>query len=342
MKKSSTIILALLFVLCLTLSISSISMSAKVTDNECDTYIDTDLDSFDSLKYLDSFDVSDFSGKEINTIDIASLKYPNNTVAISNSDFMISDELLTELYNIINEYGASSSFYIVSLEDGMTIAYNIDKKYETASSIKAPYALYIYKEIAKGNINPKQKIEYKEKYFNPGTGVVKKSEFGTEFTVEDLLYYSLFESDNIAHEMLHGTFGVKGYNEMLKNIGTKELYLTLASAWGYTSARSAALIWQDIYNFSITNSEGIELLNILSTAKYNYFKEIRPEIQSAGKAGFASRDVLETGIVFDNHPYIAIAMANRGGKTGAYTQVIKLIRTMDKIMQEYDTYLKGN
>ena len=273
-----------------------------------------------------SFDVQDFSGKEINTIDIASLKYTNNTISTTNTDFKISNELTNEIYNLIHSYGASASFYIVSLDDGMTIGYNVDRKFETASSIKAPYALYLYHEVAKGNIDLNQKLVYKERYYNPGTGVVKRSPFGTEYTIKDLIYYSLYESDNIAYEMLG-------------NLGTKELYLTASNPWGYTSCRSAALIWQDIYNFSITDSEGIELLNILSTGKYNYYKEVMPEIESASKTGFAKKDVVETGIVFDDHPYIAIAMANKGGNIGAYTEVIRLIKVMNKVMLEYNNYL---
>ncbi len=335
MRKREFIFISILFIICITLSISSISMSYSKKEDPSSLSNPNPNNQLNTF----SFDVQDFSGKEINTIDIASLKYTNNTISTTNTDFKISNELTNEIYNLIHSYGASASFYIVSLDDGMTIGYNVDRKFETASSIKAPYALYLYHEVAKGNIDLNQKLVYKERYYNPGTGVVKRSPFGTEYTIKDLIYYSLYESDNIAYEILHGNFGVKGYNEMLRNLGTKELYLTASNPWGYTSCRSAALIWQDIYNFSITDSEGIELLNILSTGKYNYYKEVMPEIESASKTGFAKKDVVETGIVFDDHPYIAIAMANKGGNIGAYTEVIRLIKVMNKVMLEYNTYL---
>lgn len=335
MRKREFIFISILFIICITLSISSISMSYSKKEDPSSSSNPNPNNQLNTF----SFDVQDFSGKEINTIDIASLKYTNNTISTTNTDFKISNELTNEIYNLIHSYGASASFYIVSLDDGMTIGYNVDRKFETASSIKAPYALYLYHEVAKGNIDLNQKLVYKERYYNPGTGVVKRSPFGTEYTIKDLIYYSLYESDNIAYEILHGNFGVKGYNEMLRNLGTKELYLTASNPWGYTSCRSAALIWQDIYNFSITDSEGIELLNILSTGKYNYYKEVMPEIESASKTGFAKKDVVETGIVFDDHPYIAIAMANKGGNIGAYTEVIRLIKVMNKVMLEYNTYL---
>ena len=310
---------------------------------ECDKnkITDSTITDFDALNYMNSFDVADLGEMDINVVDIASKVYTNGVITVTDSEFKISDGLLNNIYTTINDYGVSSSFYIVSLNDGMSVGYNVDTRFETASSIKAPYALYIYKEIDNGNIDPNQEIVYEEKYYNKGTGVIKKSDFGTVYTVRDLVYYSLFESDNIAHAMLHKNFGVKGYNNMLSNLGTKQLYLTAANPWGYTSARSAALVWQEIYNFSIKSDEGITFLNILSNGKYNYFKEVMPSIPSASKTGFASKDVVETGIVFGNQPYIAIAIANKGGSIGAYTQVLKLVSHMNDIMNEYNSYLKA-
>lgn len=340
MNKQYVTIVLLLFV-CAILSFSLLSKESSAVSLECENSDVTSsiVTDFDALNYMDSFDVSDFGEMKINTIDIASKSYTANTISVADSNFKISDELLNEINSTISSYGASSSFYIVSLNDGMSIGYNVDKRFETASSIKAPYALYVYKEIDAGKVDPNQQIVYEEKYYNKGTGIIKKADFGTSYTVRDLVYYSLFESDNIAHGMLHRTFGVKGYNNMLKNLGTKQLYLTAGNPWGYTSARSAALVWQEIYNFSIKSDEGITFLNILSNGKYNYFKEVMPSIPSASKTGFASKDVVETGIVFGNQPYIAIAIANKGGNIGAYTQVLKLVSHMNDIMNEYDKYL---
>lgn len=345
MNNKPSIIVILLVVTCCTLAMCLVTSRASYSkpDDETCTSIDkvtAGKGDFSVLnKNVKSFDVADFAEASINTIDINSKEYASNTIAIADSDFRISDELLENIYGTINSYGSSTSFYIVSLNDGMSVAYNIDKGYETASSIKAPYALYLYEEMAKGNIDGNSLIEYQERHYNKGTGVVKKADFGSTFAVKDLIYYSIFESDNVAHTMLHNTFGVSGYNNFLRNLGTKQLYLTASNPWGFTSARSAALIWQEIYNFSIREELGIEFLNILSDAKYNYFKEIMPDIPSAGKAGFASYDVVETGIVFDKSPYIGIAIANRGGNIGAYSQVLKMISHMNDIMIEYNNYI---
>lgn len=340
MKKKSYNIVILMILVCLVLSFSLFTIKMMPKDNkESNPNNDTNVNK-DYFNYKDSFEVSDGYNNKISTVDIRSKQYDNNVISIRDTNFKISDDLLNELYDIVNNYGAASSFYIVSLNDGMSIGYNVDKPFETASSIKAPYALYVYREIANGNIDPDRKIVYEPKYYNSGTGVVKESEFGTPFTVRQLVYHSINDSDNVAHTMLHYNFGVNGYNQMLKNLGTEQLYLSASNPWGFTSSRSAALIWQDAYNFSLESEEGITLMNVFCNAKYNYFKEIMPDIPSASKTGFARRDALETGIVFDENPYIAIAIANKGGNYGSYTQLLKLIIGMNDIMNEYNEYLK--
>ena len=284
------------------------------------------------------FDVADYIGEEFTPIDINSKNY-NEGISILDSNFQISSKLLNTINEEIANYGAPTSFYILSLKDGMTIGYNVDKYFETASSIKAPYSFYIYKEIANGNIDKNKTLTYTKSDYKTGTGIIKNSDIGTEYTIEQLVNYSLQESDNVAHNMLHKEFGVTGYNEMLKNLGTKYLYLTPNNIWSYTSCRSSALIWQEIYKFSYESPEGINFMNILANGKYNYFKEIIPNKLSASKTGFASKDVIETGIVFDKeYPYIAIAIANKGGKIGAYTEVLKLINYINDIMNEYIKY----
>lgn len=333
-KKSNILLILVNLIVC----VSSIIIAKNITKPSYATNDTTTKIVFNEDKIEDKFDVSDFSGTEIKNIDIVNKEYKPNELSILDSQFTISEKTLNKFYEIVNSYGAGTSLYIVSLNDGMSIGYNVDKAFETASSIKAPYALYIYKEIAKGNIDGNSKMAYQPQYYNKGTGIIKNSDFGTEYTIKQLVYYSLTESDNIAHQMLHKNFGVKGYNDMLSSLGCKQLYLTSGNPWGFTSARSAALVWQDIFNFSLNDETGIEFLNILSNGKYNYFKEVMPSIPSASKTGFASKDVVETGIVFDKTPYIGIAIANKGGNIGAYTEVLKLVSVMNKIMNEYNTY----
>ena len=182
-----------IFVLALVIGVLSLSLYS-IKFSSANTCL-SEVDNTSSENISQSFDVSDFSGANVNTIDIPSISYDYNQISVRGSDFRISDDLQAKIMDAINSYGASSSFYIVSLNDGMSVGYNIDKQYETASSIKAPYALYVYEEIAKGNINPDQEFEYTSNFYNKGTGIIKNSDFGTKYNVRQLVYYSLTESD---------------------------------------------------------------------------------------------------------------------------------------------------
>lgn len=335
------VIVVTLCVTCSFMGLFSYSISQRnkdVVNTETDDTVSKNQSDFDNISNNYSFEVNDFSGSKINTIDINSKVYTPNVITVLDSDFKISPELEAEIYETINSYGASSSFYIVSLDDGMSIGYNIDKRYQTASSIKAPFALSIQREIAKGNIDGNMLLTYQERHHSIGSGVVKNSQFGTQFTVNDLIKYSLHESDNVAHIMLHSYLGVKVHNQHMNNLGAGVLALSPSSPWGFITPRSSALVWQDIYNFAIEDPEGVKFMNILANGKYNYFKEVMPGVPSAAKAGFADYDVVETGIVFDDKPYIAIVIANKGGNRGAYTQVLQLISQMNDVMNEYKTY----
>ena len=95
MKKSQNIIIAILFIICITLSISSISMSANIKESNTSNKNHNSLN-IDPTSNTFPFDVSDFSGKEINTIDIAAKKYQNNT-NINNSTIFLKI-LKKELY----------------------------------------------------------------------------------------------------------------------------------------------------------------------------------------------------------------------------------------------------
>ena len=337
-KQNQLVIFLNLFVCILTVVVAKFILVPAYANKEEVKYVPYDQD-FDISEHDFAFDVSDNAYTDLSYVDIVNMNFGSG-ISVVGSDFKISDDTMARLRYVIDNYGASTSFLIVSLDGKIAVGYNVDRQFETASSIKAPYAFYIYREIANGNINPNSEITYTPRFYNKGTGVVKFYDYGTNFTVKQLLFYSLNDSDNIAHMLLHGTYGARGYNAMLRELGTKQLYLTEGNPWGFTSARSAAIVWQGMYNFSIQSPEGIELMNILSNGKYNYYKEVMPDIPSASKTGFALKDVVETGIVFDERPYLAIAMANKGGNYSAYSEVLKLISCMNDIMHEYNEYAK--
>ena len=273
-------------------------------------------------------------------LDLVSLETNETNFEIVNNDFVIPEDLMSDLTNTVKNYKEGSSFLVVSLTDGMAFGYDIDKSYSSASTIKAAYALYLYKLVAAGKANLNDEISYEAKFYNKGTGTVKDSLYGTKYTVKDLIYQMIHESDNSAYLMLLNKYKWDGFNEMLDDLGTPEVHLSNISRWGKLSCRSSAIIWQEIYRFSKTDEEGKELYDLLLNAKYNYYKEVMPDVVSASKTGFTETVVHETGIIMDEtNPYIMIILTNTGGNmSNAYNQVKTTISKIAPIMQKYDEF----
>ena len=272
-------------------------------------------------------------------LDLVSMD-TTDTIKATNTEFTIPQNLLDDLNNTISSYPYGSSFLVVSLKDGMTFGYDIDKAYSSGSTIKAAYALYVYKLIADGKASLDDTETYQAKFYNKGTGNIKNSAYGTVYKVKDLLYEMIHESDNVAYLMLLNKYKWDGFNEMLDDLGTPESHLSNTSRWGKLSCRSSAIIWQEIYRFSKTDEEGKELFDLFLNSKYNYFKEILPETTSASKTGFTEMVVHATGIVMDDvNPYIVVVLSSANGDMGsAYYHVKNTFSKIAPIMVEYSKY----
>ena len=289
--------------------------------------------------YDNNFKVDEVNLEKVEKLDLNSYTYIKNEITTLNTDYEMASGIKDLLYQTINSYKGNSSVYIIDLASGMSIGYNVDNIYQTASVIKAAYCLYLYKQVSLGQIDLDEKLEYTYTYYNDGTGLVKESPVGTLYTVRDLIKYTIVNSDNIAYKMLHARFGVSGYNAMLDELGIKRLHLSLYNPWGLTDLRSMAIIWQEIYHFGKENIWGEEYLNLLSNNVFNYFKNTIPNISSATKEGFTNNVTISSGILFGYHPMLVLASANVSYDDTPYRQVKRLLPVINLIINDYTKYL---
>ena len=289
--------------------------------------------------YENEFNPGEKLDRNIDRLDINSYSYVKNELTTLNTDFTVSDGVKNLLYQTINNYKSYSSIYVIDMATGTSFGYNVDQAYQTASVIKSAYCLYLYKQVSLGNISLNEEIPYTYNYYNSGTGTVKLSPVGTMYSIRDLIKLTVVYSDNVAYKMLHGHFGVSGYNAMLDELGIKKLHLSLYNPWGLTDLRSMAMIWQEIYHFATENSWGEEYLNLLSTNAYNYFKNTIPNISSATKEGFTKDVTISSGVLFGYHPMIVLASAKSSYDYSSYRQVKKLLPIINMIINEYTAYL---
>lgn len=270
--------------------------------------------------------------------DISEDRFQKDKICVNNSSYKIPQELLEEFYDLMVSYGANCSFYAVNLEDNMSFGYNPDEEYETASTIKAPYVLYCFKEIEKGNGSLEEKKLYENRLYTYGSGELQFHSFGGTYTLEELIYYTIVYSDNIGYNMLNDRFGIEGYNKMLKELKCDEYYRDNNTLWGKASARSAALIWKEIYNFSKRSDYGAKYMNLLQSALYSYIQPGVPQFKTAHKSGWIDEQCHDTGIVFSEHPYIITVMVETGGNWGSEYQIELLTRKVNEVMENYNQW----
>lgn len=130
---------------------------------------------------------------------------------------------LEELKKTLEKYIAQQSgrygLYFINLVTGEEFGINDREKYIAASTTKLPMNLLLYKKIAAGEIDFDEKLVYLEEDFEPGSGVIQKSPFGTEYTVRETARLSVVYSDNCAINMIIRLLGIENIRQYMLDIG---------------------------------------------------------------------------------------------------------------------------
>lgn len=264
----------------------------------------------------------------------------SNEIFVSDDGYTVSEENLDKLKAEIEKFDGVCGFYLVTLDGQFSIGYNIDQKISSASTVKAPYALYVVKQLESGNGTYDEIYEYKEENYRAGSGVIQHSPFGTKFTLEEILYHTINVSDNTGYYILQDRFGITGYNEFLEKIGCSRMKLTGGLRWGYVIPREAALVWNEIYSYSKTSEYGQKLFDLFINAEYNFIKQAYTDkygslnYEIAHKSGFNKDGRHDTAIVLlDDTPYFITITTKPNGREKSYFKHTAII--LENIMREY-------
>lgn len=226
--------------------------------------------------------------------------------------FDMPPDFYSRLYELAGGY-AHFDYYDISLayrdlETGFRIMLNPDKHYYSASVIKAPYMLYIYRLALEGKADTEQKAVYTEKYRREGTGVLKNMEFGTEFTVEELIGYCLEESDNSAFAMLKELFPEEGYEEFTASLGVHEEDGRVKS--GQICCESALIFSEAIYDFIEENNPYSQSLRDHMTHSRNAMILGGKDSEVVRKYGWYEGFFHDMAIVYGEKTYLLTIMTN--------------------------------
>jgi len=234
----------------------------------------------------------------------------------------INYEELAKLEAVIEKYSGVSVYY-KDLKSGEEYFYNPEQKYIVASIIKAPYKVYVYRQIMAGNGDLDEIFTYRASDIRAGTGKIKDMAVGTRFTLGELMSYSIRWSDNVAMDIIRRRFPVAGFAEFAAEIGVPEECINeiRSAVNAMVCAVCTAAYIRAINDFIEEDNLYSEIFkeHMLNTSN----PMIRARYPIARKYGWAVDSFHDIGVVYNpERPYlIAILCSNGHGNFPMFTEI---------------------
>ncbi len=337
--------LILIIAYCVNLWPENDSVSANNTDITTDkaddtSYIGVDTEATDFVEDTTSLSLDIYIEKKREIIEKYSLQiedYVNSSRPLYNKmvDGLDEDGETEEI-----SYYPEIAFSYYDIENGYELSYNGDRVFYSASIIKAPYILYILREIDEkksdesfdfdGSIYDMQRaFVYTEEKFVEGSGIIQKSEFGTVYTYEDLVRLSITKSDNIAFNQLRRIFGRDGFYDYMSSIGVESPRKKFYSL----TADEATKCMLEIYGYFESGTENALMLSEwMQTGTHRVMipTAVKPT-PVASKYGWDLEAYHDMTIVFDDHPF-TLSILTELENGSSYDN--KFIRNIAKMVYE--------
>lgn len=107
----------------------------------------------------------------------------------------------------------------VQSPDGDCFALRGDERFVSASTIKIPIMVEVYRQIDRGNLTLDDRIPLTKEDICPGSGVLLQLHAGIELTLRDIVYLMMSISDNTATNMLIDLASMEQVNETIRSLG---------------------------------------------------------------------------------------------------------------------------
>jgi beta-lactamase class A len=262
-------------------------------------------------------------------------------ITVNGSDFRMSQSLANRLNSALtNSGGRTVGFYVVDLTNNVTLGYNAQKKFQTASTVKAGMALCAYQRAEAGWFSLNDVWTYRERHYCDRSGNIQYTPFGTKYKARDVIHEMIYVSDNAAYYMTQDYVGYDAYNQTMAGLGVSNRHWSHMS-WGYLSPQELGFIWKELFSYRYRSSYGSQLFDEFLNAKFNFIKQsLYSKYPVAHKSGFNDHGYHDSAIVFAERPYIMVIMTAPGTQNDRQQYLAKIARLLDEYMQEYTAYLK--
>ncbi|PYG87100.1 beta-lactamase class A [Ruminiclostridium sufflavum DSM 19573] len=245
---------------------------------------------------------------------------------------------MDELEKLISDYTSKLpgkyGVTFIDLATGETVNINDKTEYIAASTSKLPINVLLYKKIEAGEINPEDKLVYKQEDLEYGTGSIIGTPFGTEYSVRETSKLSIQKSDNCGVNMLIRLLDIENVRNYIDEVGGQVHYGKTHRSCPYDMAQIA----QDLYKLYLNNEEVYgELLSYMETTDWHdrIDAKLPKEVKVAHKIGNQTTTRNDVGIVFATHPYVLSVMNDNVNIDAATKAIAELSKKIYDFEEEY-------
>lgn len=223
--------------------------------------------------------------------------------------------LCAEMTRIADNYPFECAVYLYNTENGRAYAYNRKNAYPGASTIKLPYVYYCCTRIEAGEHSLDEKITYQEKHHTGGQGIIQNTQYGTQWTIKQLMELALGKSDNVAYYMLLDVFGIEGFNSMIEEWGFSERIIDYKYPDLTTEFLCRAMLEFHEKAFATKKNIYRSLWNILETESESYVRGAANSSKTAVKYGKTRGFYNEVCYIDSSSPYVLVIMSRTNAGT---------------------------
>lgn len=129
------------------------------------------------------------------------------------------------------EFSGVFGYWAHSLDTGETFGRRSGEQFNTASTIKLPILIELYRQVEAGRVRLADRIPFTDENRTRGSGVLKLLQPGLLPTVRDTAALMICVSDNSATNMLIDLLGMEQINQAMRDLGYKDTVLNKKIFW---------------------------------------------------------------------------------------------------------------
>ena len=126
---------------------------------------------------------------------------------------------MTSIQTAISGIEATVGVSARHLKSGREIRHNADDVFFTASTLKVPVLVELYRQVDLGIIDLNRRVGLTDSLRVPGSGILKEMTAGINPTVHDLAMLMIIISDNTATDILYDLVGRDNLDNTMRELG---------------------------------------------------------------------------------------------------------------------------